>query len=109
ASSDDKPPDITHIVFVVHGIGQKMETGRIIKNCTSLRENLKWLKEKQFAGCDFGQQTIEFFPVEWRSNLTLDAGLIESITPHKIIGLRQMLNASFMDIMYYNSSQYREE
>ena len=33
AVMDDKPPDITHLLFVVHGIGQKMETGSIIKSC----------------------------------------------------------------------------
>ena len=53
--------------------------------------------------------TVEFFPVEWRSSLTLDGGIIHSITLHKLNNIRQMLNASFMDIMYYNSPQYREE
>ena len=33
AKMDDKPPDISHLVFVVHGIGQKMETGSIIRSC----------------------------------------------------------------------------
>lgn len=28
---DDKPADISHLVFVIHGIGQKMETGNIVK------------------------------------------------------------------------------
>lgn len=32
ASPEDRPPQTTHIVFVVHGIGQKMDQGRIIKN-----------------------------------------------------------------------------
>lgn len=32
ASLEDKPPQTTHIVFVVHGIGQKMDKDRIIKN-----------------------------------------------------------------------------
>ncbi|XP_010012445.1 PREDICTED: phospholipase DDHD1-like [Nestor notabilis] len=32
ATLEDKPPQISHIVFVVHGIGQKMDQGRIIKN-----------------------------------------------------------------------------
>lgn len=32
ASLEDKPPLTTHIVFVVHGIGQKMDKDRIIKN-----------------------------------------------------------------------------
>lgn len=32
ASPEDRSPQTTHIVFVVHGIGQKMDQGRIIKN-----------------------------------------------------------------------------
>lgn len=28
----ERPPDITHVVFVIHGIGQKMDAGRIIRN-----------------------------------------------------------------------------
>ncbi|KAK3858080.1 hypothetical protein Pcinc_035702 [Petrolisthes cinctipes] len=109
ASASDKPPDINHIVFVIHGIGQKMERGRIIKNCTGLRESVSHLKNKYFPSLCSAGQTVEFFPVEWRSSLVLDAGVIDNITPHKILHLRQMLNASFMDIMYYNSPLYREE
>lgn len=33
AAIDDKPEDITHLVFVIHGIGQKMNQGNIIKRC----------------------------------------------------------------------------
>ncbi|KAG7164835.1 Phospholipase DDHD1-like, partial [Homarus americanus] len=109
ATSSDKPPDINHIVFVIHGIGQKMERGRIIKNCTALRENISYLKHKYFPSIVNSSHTVEFFPVEWRSSLVLDAGVIDSITPQKILNLRQMLNASFMDIMYYNSPLYRDE
>lgn len=32
ATLEDKPSPTTHIVFVVHGIGQKIEQGRIIRN-----------------------------------------------------------------------------
>lgn len=109
ATSSDKPPDINHIVFVIHGIGQKMERGRIIKNTTALRENISFLKQKYFPNIVKTSNTVEFFPVEWRSSLVLDAGIIDSITPQKILNIRQMLNASFMDIMYYNSPLYREE
>ncbi|XP_045109954.1 phospholipase DDHD1-like isoform X2 [Portunus trituberculatus] len=109
ATSSDKPPDINHIVFVIHGIGQKMERGRIIKNCTGLRESVNYLKQKYFPGMSKSSSTVEFFPVEWRSSLVLDAGVIDSITPQKILNIRQMLNASFMDIMYYNSPLYRDE
>lgn len=75
----------------------------------SLRENVNYLKQKYFPGISKSSHTVEFFPVEWRSSLVLDAGVIESITPQKILNIRQMLNASFMDIMYYNSPLYRDE
>lgn len=32
ASLSEKPPDITHVVFVIHGIGQKIDRERIIRN-----------------------------------------------------------------------------
>ena len=34
ATMEDKPHDIDHLVFVVHGIGQKRDTGKIIRNTT---------------------------------------------------------------------------
>ena len=33
ATMDDKPADISHLVFVIHGIGQMMETSSIVKSC----------------------------------------------------------------------------
>ena len=33
ASPDDKPPDISHLVFVVHGIGQLLHMSNIVKSC----------------------------------------------------------------------------
>jgi phospholipase DDHD1 len=32
--------------------------------------------------------------------------IVEAITPHKLLGLRQLLNSSAMDIMYYTSPLY---
>lgn len=34
------------------------------------------------------------------------SGIVEAITPHKLLGLRQLLNSSAMDIMYYTSPLY---
>jgi len=36
---EDKPRDIDHLVFVVHGIGQKRDTGKIIRNTTWYKHN----------------------------------------------------------------------
>lgn len=33
-------------------------------------------------------QRVEFFPVEWRAKLRLDEGLVDAITPQRILGLR---------------------
>ncbi|KAM9708421.1 phospholipase DDHD1 isoform 2-T2 [Menidia menidia] len=106
ASPEDRPPQTTHIVFVVHGIGQKMDQGRIIKNTGMLRDGVRKMEEKHFSEHD---EHVEFLPVEWRSKLTLDGDTVDTITPDKVRGLRDLLNSSAMDIMYYNSPLYRDE
>ncbi|XP_056281915.1 phospholipase DDHD1 isoform X2 [Pseudoliparis swirei] len=107
ASPEDRPPQTTHIIFVVHGIGQKMDEGRIIKNTGMLREGVRKMEEKHFL--EHNDEHVEFFPVEWRSKLSLDGDTVDSITPDKVRGLRDLLNSSAMDIMYYNSPLYRDE
>ncbi|XP_033918437.1 phospholipase DDHD1 isoform X1 [Melopsittacus undulatus] len=106
ATLEDKPPQISHIVFVVHGIGQKMDQGRIIKNTAMMRDAARKIEEKYFSDIP---TVAEFLPVEWRSKLTLDEDTVDSITPDKVRGLRDMLNSSAMDIMYYTSPLYRDE
>ncbi|XP_037098409.1 phospholipase DDHD1 isoform X2 [Syngnathus acus] len=107
ASPEDRPPRTTHIVFVVHGIGQKMDQGRIIKNTGMLREGVRKMEEKHLS--EHNDEHVEFLPVEWRSKLALDGDTVDSITPDKLRGLRDLLNSSAMDIMYYNSPLYRDE
>lgn len=107
ASLDDKPPNTTHIVFVIHGIGQKMDKDRIIKNTGMLREAVRKMEEKHYS--EQTEEHVEFLPVEWRSKLALDGDTVESITPDKVRGLRDLLNSSAMDIMYYTSPLYRDE
>nr|ABB76653.1 phosphatidic acid-preferring phospholipase A1 variant 1 [Mus musculus] len=108
ATLEDKPSQTSHIVFVVHGIGQKMDQGRIIKNTAMMREAARKMEEKHFSN---HATHVEFLPVEWRSKLTLDGDTVDSITPDKVKvrGLRDMLNSSAMDIMYYTSPLYRDE
>ncbi|KAL4237730.1 Phospholipase ddhd1 [Mactra antiquata] len=110
AVMDDKPTDITHLVFVVHGIGQKMDTGHIVRCCLDMRDRMDYVKAKLFP--TFERQELEraeFLPVEWRSSLKLDGDTVESLTPQRMRGVRIMLNASAMDILYYTSPLYRSE
>ncbi|XP_029281471.1 phospholipase DDHD1b [Cottoperca gobio] len=107
AAPEDTPPETTHIVFVVHGIGQKMDQGRIIRNTSMMRDAARKMEEKHFSNRT--TEHVEFLPVEWRSKLALDGDTVDSITPDKVRGLRDMLNSSAMDIMYYTSPLYRDE
>lgn len=108
ACTDDRPPDICHLVFVVHGIGQLLHMSNIVKSCTDLRHGAATVLDKQHPGVPHDQR-VEFIPVEWRSSLKLDEGTIECITPSSVSGLRKVLNTSMMDIMYYTSPFYRYE
>ncbi|XP_035827763.1 phospholipase DDHD1 [Aplysia californica] len=109
AVMDDKPPDICHLVFVIHGIGQKMDTGSIVRCTKEIRDRVKYMRTKMFPDFDHSFQRAEFLPVQWRSSLRLDGGTVESITPHKMKGVRSILNSSAMDILYYTSPLYRYE
>lgn len=33
SKSEEKPGDVTHLVFVIHGIAQKLFTNNIVKKC----------------------------------------------------------------------------
>ncbi|XP_031559157.1 phospholipase DDHD1-like [Actinia tenebrosa] len=104
----DGPCDITHLVFVIHGIGQLLHMSNIVRNAKDLRTSVSKVLEKKIPGFPEDQR-IEFLPVEWRSSLKLDEGTIESITPKTVTGIRNVLNTSMMDIMYYTSPFYRYE
>ncbi|CAG7820264.1 unnamed protein product, partial [Allacma fusca] len=86
-----------------------MDTGRIVRNCAAFRECVTTLKKQFYPHSELSRQKAEFFPVEWRSAAKLDGDIVDAITPHKLLGLRQMLNATAMDIMYYTSPLYRTE
>ena len=66
----DRLPDITHIVFVVHGVGQVIDDTTIIRNTNIMRDNVQSLLTKHCPHFqrDTGHR-VEFFPVEWRSSL----------------------------------------
>lgn len=44
-----------------------------------------------------------------RRHCVIFTDTVDSITPDKVRGLRDMLNSSAMDIMYYTSPLYRDE
>ena len=85
----DRLPDVTHAVFVVHGVGGVMDDSTIGRNAALLRDNVSHILTKCFPKFqEQSGQRVEFFPVEWRANLRLDEGLVDAITPQRVLGLR---------------------
>uniref|UniRef100_A0A0R3W3G0 DDHD domain-containing protein n=1 Tax=Taenia asiatica TaxID=60517 RepID=A0A0R3W3G0_TAEAS len=64
------------------------------------------LKKKYFTKY---KGRLEFLPVEWRTNLPLNEGIIRSVTITDCQPLRAYLNSTALDIMYYTSSIQRME
>lgn len=87
----DRLPDVNHIVFVVHGVGGVMDESTIGRNAAHLRDNVSHILTKCFPKFqEQSGQRVEFFPVEWRTNLKLDEGLVDAITPQRVLGLRSV-------------------
>ncbi|XP_033106666.1 phospholipase DDHD1-like isoform X2 [Anneissia japonica] len=111
ARLEDKPPPISHLVLVVHGVGQTMEASNITRSCSDLRRGANKIIEKLFPDLTSIVSTdrVEFLPVEWRSSLFLDGGLIDGLTPNRLKNLRAVLNSTGLDLLYYQSPLYRSE
>uniref|UniRef100_A0A7N8WYB7 DDHD domain containing 1b n=1 Tax=Mastacembelus armatus TaxID=205130 RepID=A0A7N8WYB7_9TELE len=106
AAPEDTTPETTHIVFVVHGIGQKMDQGRIIRNTSMMRDAARKMEEKHFS--DRTTEHVEFLPVEWRSKLALDGGMLYFIfIQNKKLGLTLELNRLY-SLFCSRNSEFRQ-
>ncbi|KAI1728276.1 DDHD domain-containing protein [Ditylenchus destructor] len=103
---EDGRPNFSDLILVVHGIGQKGYENLIAKNTTQIRDAIKELMEKNYPE---EKRRPVILPIEWRSTLTLDDGLTDTVTLPKMSNVRSTLNSVAMDIMYYQSPLYRTE
>ncbi|WKX96818.1 hypothetical protein Q1695_012899 [Nippostrongylus brasiliensis] len=106
ADWEDGPAEISHLVLVVHGIGQKGYENLIAENAQQVREAVVTAMERCYPE---EKRRPMFLPVEWRSILKLDDGVTDVITLPKMSSMRNVLNSTAMDIMYYQSPLYRKE
>uniref|UniRef100_A0A0K0CXL7 DDHD domain-containing protein n=1 Tax=Angiostrongylus cantonensis TaxID=6313 RepID=A0A0K0CXL7_ANGCA len=103
----DGPPETSHLILVVHGIGQKGYENLIAENAQQVRDGVLSALERCYP--DDKKTRPMFLPVEWRSALKLDDGITDVITLPKMSSMRHTLNSTAMDIMYYQSPLYRKE
>lgn len=112
------PPDeaakVNHLVFMVHGIGPCCDLRfRPVNECVDdMRRMSEQLVASHFSGAVRGGQLgrVEFMPVSWYDALhSADTGVDESLKPITLPSiplLRQFVNGTVMDVLYYTSPVY---
>uniref|UniRef100_A0A0M3IUV8 DDHD domain-containing protein n=1 Tax=Ascaris lumbricoides TaxID=6252 RepID=A0A0M3IUV8_ASCLU len=106
ATWEDGKRIISHLILVVHGIGQKGYENLIAKNSEQVRDAMYACMDKHYPQEKSRPMVL---PVEWRANLLLDSGQTDFVTLPKMSTMRHALNSTAMDIMYYQSPLYRNE
>ncbi|VDM45845.1 unnamed protein product [Toxocara canis] len=106
ATWEDGKRVISHLILVVHGIGQKGYENLIAKNSEQVRDAIYACMDKHYPEEKSRPMVL---PVEWRAQLVLDNGQTDFVTLPKMSTMRHALNSTAMDIMYYQSPLYRNE
>ncbi|KAJ6952358.1 phospholipase SGR2-like isoform X4 [Populus alba x Populus x berolinensis] len=112
---------VQHVVFMVHGIGQRLEKSNLVDDVSSFRHITTSLSEQHLTSYQRGVQRVSFYPMpgklnttaianSWRKGLKLSGeAAVEKITLDGVRGLRVMLSATVHDVLYYMSPIYRQD
>ncbi|ETV75361.1 hypothetical protein, variant 6 [Aphanomyces astaci] len=107
SSATSRRRDVTHVVFVVHGIGEtyckkRQADGTIVDYCYAMRHSTNSILNSHFPTVDTG---IEYLPVDW-SDVLGDMGDNLHATLHRISFdampfVREICNELLSDILMY--------
>ncbi|KAK4803702.1 hypothetical protein SAY86_003519 [Trapa natans] len=98
---------VRHLVFMVHGIGQRLENANLVDDVGSFRNITTNLAEHHLSPYQRGAQRVLFIPCQWRKGLKLSGeAAVEKITLDGVRGLRNTLSATVHDVLYYMSPIY---
>ncbi|KAL3317659.1 Phospholipase ddhd1 [Cichlidogyrus casuarinus] len=108
ATATEGSISITHLCLCVHGIGQSI--GNFPVNVASFRKVCNELADEEFRSIlQHNNKRLEFLPIEWRSRLRLDEGMVQNVTLPHLEPLRQVFNYTVLDVLYYTSPFHRYE
>ncbi|KAK9023748.1 hypothetical protein V6N11_003949 [Hibiscus sabdariffa] len=98
---------VRHLVFMVHGIGQRLEKSNLVDDVGNYRHITANLAEQHLTSHQRHTQRVLFIPCQWRKGLKLSGeAAVEKITLDGVRGLRVMLSATVHDVLYYMSPIY---
>ncbi|XP_043810409.1 phospholipase SGR2 isoform X3 [Manihot esculenta] len=101
---------VRHVVFMVHGIGQRLEKSNLVDDVGDFRHITAGLAERHLTAHQRGAQRVLYIPCQWRKGLKLSGeAAVEKITLEGVRGLRIMLSATVHDVLYYMSPIYCQD
>ncbi|XP_023549998.1 phospholipase SGR2-like isoform X3 [Cucurbita pepo subsp. pepo] len=101
---------VRHLVFMVHGIGQRLEKSNLVDDVGNFRHITSSLGERHLTFHQRSTQRVLFIPCQWRKGLKLSGeAAVEKITLDGVKGLRVMLGATAHDVLYYMSPIYCQD
>ncbi|GMH17457.1 hypothetical protein Nepgr_019298 [Nepenthes gracilis] len=101
---------VRHLVFMIHGIGQRLEKSNLVDDVSDFREVTSSMAEKHLTSYQRGIQRILLIPCQWRKGLKLSGeSAVENITLDGLRGLRTTLSATVHDVLYYMSPIYCQD
>lgn len=94
---------VTHVLFVVHGMGATPEALR--KNKKDLRENFGAMQKYWFWHTD---ANVHVEIIDWKSALSAEqSAIFDRITPAEARTTRMSLNATLSDVIFYKTAHHR--
>ncbi|KAK3234807.1 hypothetical protein CYMTET_54951 [Cymbomonas tetramitiformis] len=101
--------EVTHLVLVVHGIGQRLDFVSLTTDLSALRRNLHSVNPDHFPR-GHRHHRVEVLPVQWRKHLSLEAdNMVEKLQPHGARALRQALHTTILDGLYYLTPRHCQD
>ncbi|KAK1413932.1 hypothetical protein QVD17_29669 [Tagetes erecta] len=101
---------VRHLVFMVHGIGQRLEKANLVDDVGIFRHITASLAEQHLTSYQRRTQRVLFIPCQWRKNLKLSGeSAVEKCTLPGVRGLRVTLSATVHDVLYYMSPIYCQD
>ncbi|KAI4320231.1 hypothetical protein MLD38_033734 [Melastoma candidum] len=101
---------VGHLVFMVHGIGQRLEKSNLVDDVRNFRHITATMSERHLTPYQRGTQRVLFIPCQWRKGLKLSGeAAVDKITLDGVRGLRMTLSATVHDVLYYMSPIYCQD
>ncbi|XP_062024723.1 phospholipase SGR2 isoform X1 [Rosa rugosa] len=101
---------VRHLVFMVHGIGQRLEKSNLVDDVGNFHHITASLAETHLTSLQRDTQRVLFIPCQWRKGLKLSGETaVEKCTLDGVKGLRVMLSATVHDVLYYMSPIYCQD